>query len=925
MNVPLPQVPMGDGSGKSAATVDLAAVDELVRRVGDGPECVVPLLQAIQEHFHYLPAEALRHVAARTRITPAAITGVATFFQQFRHTPAGQHLVRVCHGTACHVQGSERIEESLRRTLGMTADQDTDATGKFTLERVGCVGCCTLAPVVVTDGVTHGRLRPDNAATALEIVPSRKHPDETATEAPVAEGEICIGVGSCCAAGGSLHVLEVLRDEVAALGVAARVKGVGCVGMCHQTPLVEVRSSRDGAVQTVLYTRLKEASDEALRAIVRRHFSPRGLSGRWRAARGRVNDWVAGDGQGHAISVLEPRAPQIAEFLAPQLRIATEHCGDLAPVDIDEYLRHGGFEALKNAGTPHEIVAVILQSGLRGRGGAGFPTGRKWQAVRAAVGDEKYLICNGDEGDPGAFMDRMILESYPYRVLEGMAIAAKAIGAKTAYLYIRHEYPLAVTRVRAALAACAGRGVLGDLHFEVKEGAGAFVCGEETALIASLEGRRGMPRLRPPFPAEQGLWGKPTCVNNVETFALIPWIMRHGPEAFAAIGTVASKGTKVFSLTGKVRRSGLIEVPMGTTIRQIVEQIGGGVMQETPAMEMLPGKRLPERRFKAVQIGGPSGGCIPAALAEVPVDYESLRELGAIMGSGGLVVLDDRDCMVDMARYFLQFTQSESCGRCAPCRIGTKRMLEILDRLVTGQAKAGDLETLEELARQVKSSSLCGLGQTAPNPVLSTLRYFREEYEAHLAGKCPAGRCAALVKYAVTDACVGCTRLCAGLPVAGHRVCAVPAARDRYGEMHALRRMPARVPGGGNRGDGMLTLYLDSQHLAVPEGTTVLEAARAAGVFIPALCGPFPLPLLGKKTPAGTSCMVCVVKVVAGAGGGGPPHAVVRVTRCGRHAGGKRHAGGLQGAADGVGTAAVGPRRAVRGALPDGVSGARTR
>jgi NADH:ubiquinone oxidoreductase subunit F (NADH-binding)/NAD-dependent dihydropyrimidine dehydrogenase PreA subunit len=378
--------------------------------------------------------------------------------------------------------------------------------------------------------------------------------------------------------------------------------------------------------------------------------------------------------------------------------------------------------------------------------------------VRAAQGDEKFIICNGDEGDPGAFMDRMILESYPYRVLEGMAIAARAIGARRGFLYIRHEYPLAVTRVRAALDICRQRGTLGDLQLDVKEGAGAFVCGEETALIASIEGRRGMPTLRPPFPAERGLWGLPTCINNVETYALIPWILRHGADAFSAIGTATSKGTKVFSLTGKVNRAGLIEVPMGTTIRQIVEEIGGGIIQETPAAEMLPGYALPPRTFKAVQIGGPSGGCIPASLADVPIDYESLRDLGAIMGSGGLVVLDNRDCMVDMARYFLRFTQAESCGKCSPCRIGTKRMLEILDRLATGKAKPNELAALEDLALEVKSSSLCGLGQTAPNPVLSTLRYFRAEYEAHLQGRCPAGRCAALVKYVVNDACVGCTR-----------------------------------------------------------------------------------------------------------------------------------------------------------------------
>jgi NADH-quinone oxidoreductase subunit F len=364
------------------------------------------------------------------------------------------------------------------------------------------------------------------------------------------------------------------------------------------------------------------------------------------------------------------------------------------------------------------------------------------------------MVCNGDEGDPGAFMNRMILESYPYRVMEGLAIAARCIGAREAYLYVRAEYPLAVRRVREAIARMEARGLLGEglcggrwsLRVRVQEGAGAFVCGEETALIASIEGRRGMPRLRPPYPAEHGLWGKPTAVNNVETLAQVPWILRHGPEAFARLGTASSKGTKVFSLTGKVLRGGLIEVPMGITLREIVEEIGGGV--------------APGRTLKAVQIGGPSGGCLPASLCHLPVDYEALTGAGAIMGSGGLVVMDDRDCMVDIARYFLRFTQDQSCGQCTFCRVGTRRMLDILDRLCDGRGVPDDLAKLEALAAEVKRGSLCGLGQTAPNPVLTTLRYFREEYEAHAQGRCPAGKCAALIRYAVNDRCIGCT-ICA--------------------------------------------------------------------------------------------------------------------------------------------------------------------
>ncbi|MFO7903587.1 MAG: NADH-ubiquinone oxidoreductase-F iron-sulfur binding region domain-containing protein, partial [Pirellulaceae bacterium] len=425
--------------------------------------------------------------------------------------------------------------------------------------------------------------------------------------------------------------------------------------------------------------------------------------------------------------------------------------------DLDQYLRHDGFQALHRCleeNAPEAIIEEVRTSGLRGRGGAGFPTHIKWQKVREARGDVKYLICNGDEGDPGAFMDRMLLESFPYRILEGMAIAARAAGAHEAFLYIRAEYPLAVQRVREAIRHCeehgyAGRGILGtdfDLTFRVLEGAGAFVCGEETALINSAQGNRGTPTLRPPYPAESGLWGRPTLINNVETLACIPWIFRHGGQAFGRLGTEKSKGTKVFALAGKVQRGGLIEVPMGMSLQQIVDEIGGGV--------------VPGREFKAVQVGGPSGGCVPARLADTPVDFEALSSVGAIMGSGGLVVLDNTDCMVDIARYFLRFTQDQSCGKCTFCRIGTKRMLEILDRICAGEGRKGDLKALEQLAQSVVAGSICGLGKTAPNPVLSTLTHFRHEYEAHLDGKCPAGKCAQLVRYEITSDCIGCT-LCA--------------------------------------------------------------------------------------------------------------------------------------------------------------------
>jgi NADH:ubiquinone oxidoreductase subunit F (NADH-binding)/NAD-dependent dihydropyrimidine dehydrogenase PreA subunit len=451
----------------------------------------------------------------------------------------------------------------------------------------------------------------------------------------------------------------------------------------------------------------------------------------------------------------EQRDTPLTRFLGPQVNIATETRGEVKPCDIEAYRQAGGFGALRKsltAMTPQEVVDEIKKSGLRGRGGAGFPTGNKWQMVKNQSPKEKYIICNGDEGDPGAFMDRMLLESYPFRIIEGMLIAGFATGATHGLFYIRAEYPLAVKRIREALIICEKEGILGknimasEFSFDIRifEGAGAFVCGEETALIASVEGKRGIPSLRPPYPAVKGLHGKPTLINNTETFSLISWIIRHGSDAFSKIGTPGSKGTKVFALAGKINRGGLIEIPMGFTIRKIVEEIGGGI----------PG----DKKFKAVQVGGPSGGCLPASLADLPVDYEALTEAGAMMGSGGLIVLDETDCMVDIAHYFLSFTQNQSCGKCTFCRVGTRRMLDLLEKIRSGLGTPGDLETLEKLAISVRTGSLCGLGKTAPNPVLSTLRYFREEYEEHIHGHCPSGKCLPIVGYQITDACIGCTK-----------------------------------------------------------------------------------------------------------------------------------------------------------------------
>jgi len=739
--------------------VDLQFVDESVERIGRGPEAVIPLLQAVQTRCGYLPREALRRICALTEITPADVEGVSSFYGQFRHRPVGKHIIRVCHGTACHVKGAPLVTDALLRYLGIEGEgEDTDADGLFTVDKVACLGCCTLAPVVQIGDVTYGHTKPDTVGRMLDDFlaiqvqqgSARKREPEIGRPAPA--GEVRIGLDSCCIARGTGRVQEALTQTLERMGIDTdvRVKRVGCVGMCSATPLVEVLVPGKPAH---LYAQVQP---EDAPAVLMRHFKPRGLMRRVGRFVSRALEKVLTDESWQPITryAIDVRDRPVREFFGRQRQIAIEQCGQIDPLDIDEYLSHEGFVTLRRAlekMTPARIVEEVTRSGLRGRGGAGYPTGLKWSHVRAS-GRRPLLICNCDEGDPGAFMDRMLLESFPYRIIEGIAIAARAIGARQGYFYIRAEYPLALRRMRRALDICRERGFLGPealgsgapLELEIMEGAGAFVCGEETAMIASIEGRRGMPRIRPPYPAVQGLWGRPTLVNNVETYSLVPWIIRNGPEAFAQMGTEHSKGTKVFALAGKVARGGLIEVPMGVTIRQIVEEIGGGVAEG--------------RRFKAVQVGGPSGGCIPAEMGDMPVDYEALSEAGAMMGSGGLVVLDETDCIVDIARYFLQFTQDQSCGRCTFCRVGTRRMLDILERLCAGKGASGDLEQLEQLAMQVKRGSLCGLGKTAPNPVLSTLRYFRQEYEAHLEGRCPAGVCKELITYRITDDCIGCTR-----------------------------------------------------------------------------------------------------------------------------------------------------------------------
>ncbi len=548
---------------------------------------------------------------------------------------------------------------------------------------------------------------------------------------------LCCG-GTGCTSSGCDAIITEMEKQLTANGLEKEFKIVktGCFGLCALGPVMIIYP--EGA----FYSRV---TIEDVKEIVEEHL-----------LKGRVVKRLL-----YAETVEEDTIKSLNEvdFYKKQKRIALRNCGVINPEDIEEYIGVDGYQALGKVLTemsPEEVIDIIKQSGLRGRGGGGFPSGMKWEFTYKAQGDQKYVACNADEGDPGAFMDRSILEGDPHAVIEAMAIAGYAVGANQGYIYIRAEYPIAVKRLGIAIAQAREYGLLGknifdsgfDFDLEIRLGAGAFVCGEETALITSIEGKRGEPRPRPPFPAVKGLWGKPTLLNNVETYANITQIILNGAEWFRSIGTEKSKGTKVFALGGKINNTGLVEIPMGTTLREIIEDIGGGIPNG--------------KKFKAAQTGGPSGGCIPAHLMDTPIDYDSLIQIGSMMGSGGLIVMDEDNCMVDIAKFFLEFTVDESCGKCTPCRVGTKRLYEILEKITSGNGTMEDLDKMEELCYSIKSTALCGLGQTAPNPVLSTLRYFRDEYEAHVRDKvCPAGVCKKLVKYSIdADKCKGCS-LCA--------------------------------------------------------------------------------------------------------------------------------------------------------------------
>jgi len=777
---------------------DLSRLDDILARYPKDESSLVMVLQDIQSEYNFLPCEALERVASELSVPRTRVFSVGTFYKVFSLEPQGRTVVQVCKGTACHVRGAQLIEDELCRLLEVPVD-GTTGDGKFTIKTVNCVGACAMAPVVVTGRTFHSGVKPARVKTLLrkaeraagQEAPAEEEQDvrwdhrfDTASDvlshgakmAAVrqslpAQVRVCGGLG--CLAAGSLDVHRALEQAAADAGLPISVelgqcRGVcehehehehehggpehlfsltGCQGLCQRGPLVHLLP------QDVLLTGAKPSDAAGIVEAL---------------AQGRP-----------PMEALDPeRLLGSHPFPRGDDLMALATCGRVHPESLADYLSMGGFESLARAlldKTPEQVLEAVEASGLRGRGGAGFPTGRKWRSAVAAAkkaGRPPYVLCNGDEGDPGAFMDRLIMEGSPFQVLEGMIIGAYALGGREGYIYTRHEYPLAVKRLGKAIEDCRAAGLLGEdilgsgLSFDVQisRGGGAFVCGESTALMRSIEGKVGEPRAKYVRSVERGLHDSPTVLNNVETWALVPYIVRRGPEAFRAVGTKGSPGTKAFSLCGQVRHTGLVEVPMGTTLRELIFDIGGG---------------MPEgRTFKAVQTGGPSGGCLPEDKLDLPIDFDALTEAGSMMGSGGMIVMDGCTCMVDIARYFVEFLEGESCGKCPPCRLGLTQLSHLLRKVSRGEAELADLDAIEDVARGVADSALCGLGTSAPNPVLSTLRYFRHEYEAHLEGRCPAGVCKELIRYEITDDCTGCL-LCI-------KPCPVDAITGAKKEIHLL-------------------------------------------------------------------------------------------------------------------------------------------
>ncbi len=762
-------------------------VDQIVERYEGDASSLIMVLQDVQAALNYLPPAAIDQVARRLHVPRSQVYSVASFYKGLSLEPQGKHKVDVCMGTACHVRGAGVLLNQLSGHFGIEPGQTTEDQ-EVTLKSVYCVGACALGPVVVIDGEYYGEMNPtkltrtvkkccsadttcscpEEAAPVLvepldrlrftDPASLEAHREHLLRETPLETPKVLVCAGTGCIANGALKVAQALEQQLAEQGAAAAIelgiKKTGCHGFCEKGPLLVFHPAG------TCYTRVKErdAAEIVEQTVLGGEVIPRLL----------YKDLQSGE-------PLETyhRIP----FYAGQQRNVLRNIGRIDPESLDDYLAHGGYAALPKAlssMSPDTVINEVERSGLRGCGGGGFPTGRKWRSCVEAEGDVRYLICNGDEGDPGAFMDRSIMEGDPFAVLEGMSIGAYAIGASRGYIYVREEYPLAVARLQRAIREATARGMLGEnilgsgfsFRIEINRGGGAFVCGESTALMQSVAGKVGEPRAKYIRSVERGLYDQPTVLNNVETFANVPLILEQGAGWFAAQGTEKSKGTKAFALVGKVKNTGLVEVPMGTTLRSIIYDIGGGILND--------------RAFKAVQTGGPSGGCLPADKLDLQVDFDTLTSEGSMMGSGGMIVMDDATCMVDVARYFTSFLSEESCGKCAACRLGLDQLRKILEKICAGNGVPEDLTAMEQLFTILDEGSLCGLGTSAANPVRSTLAHFRAEYEAHIQEKkCPAGVCRALITYDIDPAsCTGCA-VCA-------TACPQKAISGEKKEVHVL-------------------------------------------------------------------------------------------------------------------------------------------
>jgi len=758
--------------------------DTIIERHNSKASGLIMILQDIQTEFGYLPPEAVSRISETLHIPQSQVYSVATFYKSFSLKPQGKHKIDICEGTACHIRGASVLMSQVSEELSIKPGETT-ADGELTLNSVHCVGACAMAPVVVIDGAYHGSVTSSQLSKELKSCCSSeikkkdaKPPAETivglgekiaspeqldrirnriASEKPLNEAKILVCAGTGCLAKGSLAVAEAisreLRSSALDLPVNLGLKRVGCQGFCEKGPLVII------SPQKIFYNNVRPEDAEVI-----------------------IRETIIGKKAVERLLYHDPETEKSMEvyeeipFFAGQERIALRNVGTIDPLDIKDYIAQGGFSALIKAlykMNPGQVISEIESSGLRGRGGGGFPTGRKWRTSASVPSDIRYVICNGDEGDPGAFMDRSIMEGDPYSVLEGIIICAYAIGASEGFIYVREEYPRALKHLQAAIDQSRKAGILGSdicgtgfsFDITINRGTGAFICGESTALMQSIEGKVGEPRAKYIRSAERGLYDKPTVLNNVETFTNIPEIIRKGAKWYSSTGTSTSPGTKVFSVVGKVKNTGLVEVPMGITMRKIIYDICGGI--------------LDNKSFKAVQTGGPSGGCLPASKLDIPVDFDTLTLEGSMMGSGGMIVMDEETCMVDVARYFTDFLSQESCGKCAACRLGLANLHDILDNICRGKGRAGDIERIEKLLELLEQGSLCGLGKSAPNPVRSTLKHFKEEYLAHINEKrCPAGVCRDLISFHITDDCTGCRR-CA-------RVCPQKAISGNKKELHII-------------------------------------------------------------------------------------------------------------------------------------------